>query len=282
MDELLTGAHYDERGTQAVHSVLIELAQILGAQQGNFVLVGGAVPGILLDNAVPQHAGTLDLDIQLNPEKMGRYGYVNMIEELESHGYERNINELRSFQMERRVNVDEGDPIPVIIDLLRPKGVPIPQREEKVVEGLHVQEIDGGEIALAHSKPITLEGKMPDGRKNKVAVQVATIPALLVMKGYAIANRSKEKDAYDIWYSICHSDSDELIAGCRLLMGNEVAREGYELITGKFESRDSYGPQTVRKFLEDRPDQLNGKTLDQIQTDAFMRVQDWYEKITSV
>ena len=281
MDELLTGAHYDDRGSRAVRLVLIELAQVLGAQRGNFVLVGGAVPGILLGDATPRHVGTLDLDIALNPTKMGEYGYADMVKTLEARGYERGVDGLRSFQMRRTVNVDEGDPIPVIIDLLRPKGVPVIQREEKIVEGLHVQEIDGGDIALAHSKPMTLEGTMPDGRNNKVDVQVATIPALLVMKGYAIANRDKDKDAYDIWYSIRHSDQDELIRGCRSLMGNETARKGFELIASKFESRESYGPQTVRKFLEDRPDQLDGMTSEQVQTEAHERVQDWYKKIST-
>ena len=43
---------------------------------------------------------------------------------------------------------------------------------------------------------------MPGGGRNRVRIAVASIPALLAMKGYAIANRLKRKDAYDSYYSI--------------------------------------------------------------------------------
>ena len=43
---------------------------------------------------------------------------------------------------------------------------------------------------------------MPDGRPNRVELLVATISALLVMKGYALDGRDKAKDAYDIYFCI--------------------------------------------------------------------------------
>ena len=39
---------YQERDVQAVHAVLIELGQALGAYRQKFVIVGGAVPWLLL------------------------------------------------------------------------------------------------------------------------------------------------------------------------------------------------------------------------------------------
>ena len=41
---------------------------------------------------------------------------------------------------------------------------------------------------------------MPD--RNYVGIAVAWILALLTMNGYAVANRLKRKDAYDICYSV--------------------------------------------------------------------------------
>lgn len=43
---------------------------------------------------------------------------------------------------------------------------------------------------------------MPDGRPNAVELRVASIPAFLVMKGYALAGRDKHKDAYDIYFEV--------------------------------------------------------------------------------
>ncbi len=39
---------YADRGVQAVTSVLVELGQVLGAWREHFVVIGGAVPWLLL------------------------------------------------------------------------------------------------------------------------------------------------------------------------------------------------------------------------------------------
>lgn len=62
-DSKLRASHYGERENKAVLRVLTELAQVLGSQRGSFVLVGGYVPALLFKNAVPEHVGTLDIDI---------------------------------------------------------------------------------------------------------------------------------------------------------------------------------------------------------------------------
>jgi len=42
-EKILKASDYGDRENQAVLQVLIELAQILGSQHGNFVIVGGLV-----------------------------------------------------------------------------------------------------------------------------------------------------------------------------------------------------------------------------------------------
>jgi hypothetical protein len=279
MREEVNGTDYTDRGTEAVNRVLIELAQILGAQNGKFVLVGGSVPGLLFKDTSPEHIGTLDIDIELNPEKLGDYGYVDMVEALERHGYERNKPSLKPFQMLRTVEVDDGEPIDIVVDLLMPATSKVKTREEKIVSGLVIQKIDGGDVAIRHSEKITLKGKMPDGRNNEVEILVASIPALLVMKGFAIGNRDKEKDAYDIWFSIKnYSQGIEALAEeCRKIIDEPEVKEGYKFIYQKFKARESFGPQTVRKFLQERPDQIGEMDLDEVQTDAHLVVKHWYE-----
>ena len=53
-----------------------------------------------------------------------------------------------------------------------------------------VQRADGAELALRFYQFVAIEGDMPDGGSNRVQIAVASIPALLAMKGYAIANRA--------------------------------------------------------------------------------------------
>jgi predicted nucleotidyltransferase len=128
-------------------------------------------------------------------------------------------------------------------------------------------------VALTHHVVQKLEGVMPDGRTNEVELLVATIPALLVMKGYALVGRDKKKDAYDIYFSVRNYSGDPtaLIAKCATLLDNEVARKGYEHIAGKFRHAEDFGPKTVRLFLEESA-ALGEMTPDQVQTDAFMQV----------
>lgn len=279
IDNLLRAMDYSDRGTSAVFKVLIELAQVLGSKNNKFVVVGGIVPSLLYADAVPKHIGTLDIDLNLNTEALGDYDYADLVEELENHGYVRDADHLKAFQLERIIDIgDGGDPIPVLVDLLRPNGIEVKKHSKKLVPGLHVQKIDGGIYALNHCTEVKLDGEMPDGRRNLVSIFIAKPSALMVMKGYAIADRDKMKDAYDIWFCIRnHTGGVEALAEeCRPLLVEEEAKKAFENIAEKFRDIDDFGPATVRKFVEGS-EALGDMTPEQIQTDAFMQVKRWCE-----
>jgi len=263
---------YAERDVKAAYSVLIELGQVLGAWREKFVIVGGAVPWLLLGEARPKHIGTLDIDLDLDPDALAEGEYASLVEALEKKGYERGEG-LKPFQLRRWVNLDEGHPVGVLVDLLMPRGAKGDQNEDKLVEGLRVQGVHGGDVALAHHVTRTFEGTMPDGRTNAVQLLVATIPALLVMKGYALVGRDKKKDAYDIYFSVRNysGGTAALAVECANLLGDKVTRTGYEHIARKFRHADDFGPKTVRLFMEESA-ALGEMTPEQVQTDAFMQV----------
>ncbi len=276
MSEPEVARDYFERDVQATYSVLIEIGQVLGAWRRKFVVVGGAVPWLLLGHARPCHIGTLDIDLDLNPEALAEGEYATLVEALEKKGYERGQEGLKPFQLRRWVKVGEGPPVGVLVDLLMPRGAKGDRNEEKLVEGLRVQGAEGGGIALTEHVVKTLEGRMPDGRSNQVELLVATIPALLVMKGYALVGRDKKKDAYDIYFSARHyaGGPQALALACAKLLSDEVARIGYEHVARKFRHVDDFGPKTVRLFLEESA-ALGEMTPEQVQTDAFMQVSAW-------
>lgn len=263
---------YSEREVQAVLKVLNELGQVLGAYRKKFVIVGGAVPWLLFPNAKPKHIGTLDIDLDLNPEALSDGEYAHLVEALEDNGYQRDVPGLKPFQLKRSVKIDDATPVDVIIDLLVPREAKLEKNRPQIVSGLRVQGADGGALALAHAILHKIEGTMPDGRRNEVELLVASIPAWLVMKGYALVGRNKMKDAYDIYFSIRNYDGGPvaLAKACSELLQDHVAKTGYEHIASKFRSADDFGPMTVRAFLESQAfDEL---TPEQIQTDAFMKV----------
>lgn len=274
MSEPTVAADYDDRGARAAHAVLVELGQVLGAHRDAIVIIGGTVPSLLLPDAEPGHIGSLDIDLDLDPEKLADHGYADLIEKLDAAGYERNVAGLKPFQLRRRVDPsDGGEPIAVIVDLLMPTGARTTKNRPQLVEGLRVQEADGGEIALRHNLKLLIAGTMPDGRRNEVELLVASIPALLVMKGYALVQRDKKKDVYDIYFCIRNYKDgiDALAAECAKLLDDPVARQSFWNIASQFGSEDAFGPRTVRLFVEGSA-ALGDMTPEQVQEDAFRQV----------
>ena len=267
---------YDARGSAAAFSVLIELGQVLGAYRQKFVIVGGAVPWLLMPNVRPSHIGTLDVDLNLSPEALSAGEYASLIESLETAGYERGVDDLKPFQLRRWVRLDAGEPIAILIDLMMPDDAKTRKNRPPLVDGLRVIEASGGRVALDHNVVRHIEGRMPDGRNNSVDLLVASIPAFLVMKGYALIGRDKKKDAYDIYFSVRNFDGGPiaLAEACKELLADESVTTGYRNIAGKFQHEDDFGPQTVKAFLAES-DALGEMTAEQIQVDAFMQVRAW-------
>ena len=265
---------YDDRTTVAVKSVLVEIGQILGSYRGKFAVIGGAVPWLLLGEADMPHIGTLDVDLSLDAEALGDGEYAQLVESLLRQGYHRREHLPRFqlvrtvFQLVRTVSArDDGADIDVLVDFLMPRDATIARNAPPLVANFAVQRADGADL---------IDGDMPDGGGNRVQIAVASIPALLAMKGYAIANRRKQKDAYDIYYSIRNFPDgiDALVAATRPLLDFDTARTGYLHISGKFRRLDDFGPTSVRQFV-DRPDVLGERTADQWQQDAFGQVDAW-------
>ncbi len=268
---------YDDRGVRAMHAVLIELGQILGPYRDSIVVIGGVVPYLMLRDAVPAHIGTLDIDLDLDPSRLAEGAYADLVETLERAGYERGLDPLKPFQMRRTVTPqDGGENIPVLLDLLMPRSAKPRPNRAALVAGLRVQGADGGEVALTSNVRLSIEGIMPDGRPNRVELLVATISALLVMKGYALDGRDKAKDAYDIYFCIRHfpGGPEALAAESAPLLTNPIARDGFAKIAAKFRSDDDYGPHTVNRFLGESGG-FDEMTADQLRTDAFRQVRAW-------
>lgn len=271
---------YDDRTAKAVKQVLIEVGQILGSFRGKFAVVGGAVPWLLLDNAEMAHVGTMDIDLCLDAEALGSGEYAMLIDSLTKQGY-RQREELRRFQLVRRIDADDGGvPIDVILDFLMPRDADIVKNQPPLVDRFAVQRADGTGLALRFYRLVEIKGEMPGGGKNTVEIAVASIPALLAMKGFAINNRLKRKDAYDIYYCIRNYPGGVDVLGddCRPVLAAPEGAEGYGYIARKFEAFDSFGPTSVREFVEDS-DILGDRTPEQWQQDAFGQTDAWLRAI---
>jgi hypothetical protein len=277
----LIAEDYEDRGVRAMHAVLIELGQILGPYRGAVVVVGGAVPYLLLREADPPHVGTLDVDLDLDPERLADGAYAELVETLERAAYRRNVEGLKPFQLQRIVDLqDGGDPVSVLVDLMMPRDTRTRRNRPRLIAGLRVQGADAGEIALKSNVRVSVDGRMPDGRPNRVEILVASIPALLVMKGFALDGRDKPKDAYDIYYCVRNFPGGPaaLAEACRPLLEDPVVRDGYSRIAAKFDTEDAFGPHTVSRFLGESGG-FEGMNPEQVRVDAHRQVRAWLESL---
>lgn len=271
-----SAAEYSDRVTEAVKSALVEIGQILGSFEGKFAVIGGAVPWLLLEADDMQHVGTIDVDLTLDAEALGDGEYVRLVETLMQNGYAQSPAH-RRFQLVRTIEAaDGGPPIDVIVDFLMPRDAEIEKNIPPILSEFAVQRASGADLALRFHQLTAIEGVMPGGGRNRVEIAVASIPALLAMKGHALLRRKKRKDAYDVYYCIRNYEGGpEALAGaCRPLLEIEDARDGYMGIAEKFAKEDMIGPVWVRQFVEGTPF-VGDRTPEQWQTDAFGQVQAW-------
>lgn len=268
-----SAADYNDRTSAAVKSVLIEIGQILGSFKGKFAIIGGAVPWLLLANEDMPHVGTLDVDVGLDAEALGDGEYASLIGALQGHGYAQREG-LRRFQLVRQVPALDGGPaIDIVVDFLMPRDAEIVKNNPPFISDFAVQRADGADLAMRFYELVAVTGAMPDGGTNRVEIAVCSIPALLAMKGHALAGRYKQKDAYDIYFCIRNYPGgiDALAQVCRPLLEHVSGKRGFQHIADKFDAFEGHGPTCVRRFVEDTH-ALGGRTPDQWQQDAFGQI----------
>lgn len=275
-----SAADYQDRVTEAVKMVLVEIGQILGSFRGKFAVVGGSVPWLLLEGSEMEHVGTLDVDLNLDAEALQNGEYADLIKALMGHQYQQ-TEDTKDFQLRRLVPArDGGEAIDVRVDFLMPASADIRKNKPKFIENFRVQRADGADLATQFHQFVAVEAEMPDGGVNRVEIAVCSIPVLLAMKGYALNNRLKRKDAYDIYFCIRnYPDGLQALAeACRAILDQPSAKEGYSYIEAKFKELDTYGPDSVRKFVEETR-ALDGRSADQWQQDAFAQVDLWLKAL---
>lgn len=254
---MVTRDDYREEAVQAARSVLLELTHLLGEFRNDIVLVGGWVPGLILPDSEIQHLGSTDVDLALNHKTIRSDTYETICNLLKERGYREGKQPFIFF---RDVTIGDRN-YEVQVDLLAGEyaGSSKSHRHQKV-QDVMARKARGCDLAFEHPLEVQLEGVLPEGGKDSVLVRVASIVPFIVMKSMALADRLKEKDAWDIHFCIENYPGglDALVAMFRPFMSQGLVKEGIRNITEKFASVDHVGPKFVADFegLTDAPTRL--------------------------
>jgi hypothetical protein len=138
------------------------------------------------------------------------------------------------------------------------------------VQDVRPRKARGCDLAFEDYVDVKIEGNLPGGGTDCVTCKIAAVVPFIVMKGMALADRIKEKDAWDIYYCLIQHPGglDALAEAFRPHVGNKLVVEALAKISEKFASPQHVGPKHVADF-EGIADTGERET---IQRDVFERM----------
>lgn len=230
--------------------------------------MGGWVPYFLIAERKQEHTGSLDIDAALDFRNISSEKYMTILGLLKERGYE---EAEQPYIFNRTVKTESGRKVTVKINLIAGEygGTSRSHRTQKV-QDVRARKARGCDLAFNQNISFTLRKRMPDGAVNEVNIKVTDIVPFLVMKGMALWDRYKEKDAYDIYFTILYYPGgiQKLVDVFRPFKSNKLVQEGLGKIKTKFKDIESLGPVWVTNFEEIGDEE----EIERVRRDAFERV----------
>jgi len=265
---MVTRHDYGKIEVEACISVLVELMTVLGEFRHHMVLAGGWVPYLLLETKEHEHVGSLDIDIALDFQKISDDTYQTILQTLKNRGYKQGE---QPFLFYRTITAGDGKNITVEVDLLAGEyGGTSKSHRTQSVQDVRARKARGCDLVFEHYRPLKVSANIPDGARNEVTINIAGIMPFLVMKGMAMWERYKEKDAYDIYFTLLHYPGgiDALVKIIKPFKFNKLVCEGLGKIRAKFKNINAPGPVWLVNF-EDVDDE---EEMERLKRDAYERV----------
>ena len=266
---------YTAAAVDAAKSVLIELTHILGEYRDDIVLVGGWIPELLIPQSQERHVGSIDVGLALNHKELTEAGYRMIGETLRRHGYVQDGQQPFIFHRTVRGQI-------VQVDFLAGEygGTGRSRRTQRVLD-IQPRKARGCDLAFQiASATVIVKGQLPNGAADEVRIQIASVVPFLVMKGMALEDRRKAKDAYDIYFVLHNYPGgvDGVVQAFMPHLKLALVKEGLKKIAGKFATLDHVGPRDVAEF----DDTLDEEERAIRQRDAFERVNSFLQQLNIV
>ncbi len=259
---------YDDVTVDAARSAIIELMTVLGEYREEIVLVGGWVPFFSIDppeDPLERHPGSADVDIVLDHQELEEAGYETIAKRLGDAGYEPTGDQ--PFQFSKTIRG-----VVVHIDLLAGQYAGTGKKHRtQSIQDVKARKARGADLVFQISpNKREIGGQLPDGSHDRVVVPIASVVPFIVMKCFAMDDRMKPKDPFDIWYVVKRFPGgiDSLIRTFRPHLSHGLVKQGLEILARKFERLDSWAPARVGAF----DSALSDDEQEARQRDAYERI----------
>lgn len=257
-------AIYTAEALAACEKALVTVVSRVGRWGPKLVLFGGLAPRYIVEK-VPRgmaaHTGTTDLDLVIGVAVLGEEDavYTKLQEELRNAGF----GARESYAWERRV-----DGVRVVMEFfcpVEPDGEAGRIRRNPGGEaGASVSAIQlkGAELAGRDCRLHRIECEVVDhGGVRSVEVQVVNLLPFIVLKAFALESRDKEKDAYDLVWTLSAYGRGPAHAA-ETAAESPIARESLideaiAIFADRFSGVDRQGPSNYARFFlggRDEPD----------------------------
>jgi hypothetical protein len=217
----------------ASRQLLQEVCALLAPVCDDAVLIGGWVPEIRFPDAYPAHVGSIDVDFAMRTSK-ARHDEVVAL--LLKHGFRKGAE---PYQFVKNIELN-GRAYPVKLDLLTSHQ----HHQETFIDTSTAPfPASGTEYAFQDHSVESI---------GRVDVRVASIVPLLVMKAYAILDRDKPKDAYDLNFCLENFPGGipALAAEFASVADDPAVREVFVRLAGRFRNEEDRGPRDVVEVEE--------------------------------
>ena len=269
---MVTYRDYRADAVDAARAAMIELTHLLGEYRDDIVVVGGWVPPLLVGESA-QHVGSTDVDLALNHMTLTEPGYRSIGKLLADAAYKQDPNQ--PFIYRKMVQV-RGKGVEVQVDLLAGEyGGTGKRRRTQRMQDVQPRKARGCDLAFDGPVEVRVEGTLPNGSADTVLVRVAAVGPFIAMKGIALRDRLKEKDAYDIYFLLRSLSERAILKSLRGLLNHGLVLESLGIVGEKFASTSHVGPQHVADFLEEHDPEERSVLV----RDVFERVQGFLSAV---
>ena len=217
----------------ASRQLLQEVCTLLAPFRDDAVLIGGWVPEIRFPDAFPGHVGSIDVDFAMRASKAR---HAEVVALLAKHGFRPGAE---PYQFLKNMDMD-GKSFPVKLDLLTS-----PQHHAATF----------ADTAQGPFPALGTELAFTDNTVESVGaadVRVASIVPFVIMMAYAMLERTKPKDAYDLNFCLENYPGGipALAAEFATFIDDPPVRAVLTKLAGKFRDEEDSGPRDVVEVEE--------------------------------
>ena len=253
-------SQYSDPATLRCERALVTLIGDIGPWRERLVLVGGLAPRYIVGSLPPgakPHVGTTDVDlvVQLAVDKDFET-YARLATNLRRSGF-------RSTQPSYRWDRDVDHPY---------TGVPVRDRPGRSRDDpphptrhrLRIRRVQRARCTtLATTSNTKSRRNLDYGGLSRVSLRVAGILSYIVLKTLAFQDRHREKDTYDLVYTLVNYPDGGSSAAGRDAATSPVRQEpqvieALRLLSQRFDNTGADGPRSYASFEAD-PDDTDGK-----------------------